>query len=119
MQREPEAYLWDARQAIDSIVAFTRDRSWDDFQQDLMLRSGVERQLEIVGESLNQLSRRDAALAAQIPDLRQIVAFRNVLIHGYTIVDAAQVWQVATEDLPELRKTIERLMDQSDQGDVR
>ncbi|MCH8832062.1 MAG: DUF86 domain-containing protein, partial [Chloroflexi bacterium] len=50
MRRDPKAYLWDAHEAIDAILEFTSDRSVEDFQQDLMLRSAVERQLEIVGE---------------------------------------------------------------------
>ncbi|WP_223839911.1 DUF86 domain-containing protein [Saccharopolyspora pogona] len=42
----------------------------------------VERQFEIVGEALNQLSKVDADLAAKVPDLPRIVAFRNILIHA-------------------------------------
>jgi hypothetical protein len=40
-----------------------------------------------MGEALNQLSKLDATLAAQLPDLPQIVAFRNQLIHGYATVN--------------------------------
>ena len=110
MQRNPKAYLWDAREAIDAIAAFTLGRTQDDFQQDLMLRSAVERQFEIVGEALSQLARRDAALAEQIPNLPQIVGFRNILIHGYAIVDSDRVWRVVHENLPELREVMDRLL---------
>lgn len=50
----------------------------------------------------HQLSKTDASLAAKIPDLAQIVAFRNQLIHGYATVNAATVWSVITTSLPEL-----------------
>lgn len=66
-----------------------------------MLRSAVERQFEIIGEALNQLSKVDAQLAMLIPDLGRIVAFRNILIHGYATVDDALVWQALTEDSPD------------------
>jgi uncharacterized protein with HEPN domain len=56
-----------------------------------MLRSAVERQFEIIGEALSQLAKIDPAVAARIPDLRRIVGFRNVLIHGYDRMDAASV----------------------------
>jgi len=39
MQRDPKAYLWDAREAIDAIAGFILGRTREDFQQDLMLRS--------------------------------------------------------------------------------
>jgi len=110
LQREPKAYLWDAREAVDAIAVFTRGMTREDFQQDLLLRSAVERQFEIVGESLNQLARRDQTLAGQIPDLPHIVAFRNILIHGYAIVDNDRVWRVIQESLPELRKAVDRLL---------
>ena len=110
MRREPKAYLWDSREAIDAIAVFTRCATREEFQQDLMLRSAVERQFEIVGEALSQLARRDKALASQIPDLPQIVAFRNILVHGCAIVDSDRVWRVIHESLPDLRKAVDRLL---------
>ncbi|WP_246584938.1 HepT-like ribonuclease domain-containing protein [[Mycobacterium] fortunisiensis] len=71
-------------------------------------RSAVERQLEIVGEALNRLSKVDKELSAKIPELARIVAFRNILIHGYTDVDDALVWQVITDKLPELELVLSR-----------
>jgi uncharacterized protein with HEPN domain len=53
----------------------------------------------------------DADLAASIPDLRRIVAFRNILIHGYAVVDDALVWQVLTDKLPGLTKTVRALLE--------
>ena len=110
MRRDPKAYLWDARQAIDAIGAFTSGRTEEDFRQDAMLRSAVERQFEIVGEALGQLARRDQALADQIPDLQEIVGFRNILIHGYAIVDSDRVWRAIHESLPALREAVDRLL---------
>jgi len=46
------------------------------------------------------LARLDAALATRIPDLPQIVAFRNQLIHGYATVRAETVWHIAQHSLP-------------------
>jgi uncharacterized protein with HEPN domain len=72
----------------------TAGRSLADFDSNLILRSAVERQFEILGEALNGLDHVDATLAARIPDRRQIVAFRNILIHGYAVIDRAHVWRV-------------------------
>jgi len=70
----------------------------------------VERQFEIIGEALNQLSRVDTQVAATILDLPRIVAFRNVLIHGYAGVDNRMVWGVTEGRLPSLRATLEKLL---------
>lgn len=96
MQPESGAYLWDAHRAAELIATFVDGKAWTDYTDDAMLRSAVERQFEIVGEALNRLARVDPDVAAQIEDLPRIVAFRNVLIHGYATIDDAIVWQVAT-----------------------
>ena len=94
MKRDAKTLLWDARDAASAIAAMTAGKSFADFDSDIVLRSAVERQFEIVGEALGQLARLDAALAAKVPDLREIVAFRNILIHGYALIDRARVWRV-------------------------
>jgi uncharacterized protein with HEPN domain len=52
----------------------------------------------------------DAALAARIPELAQIVAFRNQLIHGYATVRVATVWNVLRNALPPLLAVVEALL---------
>lgn len=110
MSRDPRTFLWEARQAADHVASFVEGRTWDDYQADKMLRSAVERQLEIVGEALNQLSRADPETTARIADLGRIVAFRNLLIHGYAIVDDRLVWEVATDRTDALITTLDELL---------
>jgi uncharacterized protein with HEPN domain len=82
LQRDPKSLLWDAREAAEVIAAVTAGKSFADFERDIVLRSAVERQFEIIGEALGQLARINAAMARKVPKLRHIIAFRNVLIHG-------------------------------------
>jgi uncharacterized protein with HEPN domain len=110
MGRDPRAYLWDAREAAKAIGAFSSGRTLPEYEADSMLRSAVERQFEIVGEALNQLAKAAPDVAAQIADLPRIVAFRNILIHGYAVVDNVIVWRVVQENLPALIATLERLL---------
>ncbi|SDD17527.1 HepT-like ribonuclease domain-containing protein [Actinokineospora iranica] len=116
MRRDPRAYLWDALRAADLLDQFREGKSFTDYQSDALLSSAVERQFEIIGEALNRLSKVDAELAASLPDLPRIVAFRNILIHGYADVDDALVWQVLTEKLPALKKTLRVLLDRLDRS---
>lgn len=104
-------YLWDARRAAERIARFTGGRSHDDYLADEMLRSAVERQFEIVGEAFAGLRRMDPGLAANIPSLSRIVAFRNVLVHGYATVDDKLVWGMVEGYLPELLVLLTRLLE--------
>ena len=109
MQRDSRTFLWDAVHALDSISTFARGRSFDDYDVDELLRSAVERTFEIIGEALNQMSKLDSELAGRVPGLRQIVGLRNVLIHGYALIDNAQVWQTINE-LSGLRAVLAALL---------
>jgi uncharacterized protein with HEPN domain len=51
-------------------------------------------------------------LAARIPDLSQIVAFRNQLIHGYATVNVSTVWNIAQTALPILIAAVQTLADE-------
>src|SRR5207249_1056841 len=44
-------YLWDMLTAAKAVADFTRDRTFQEYSNDLMLRSPVERQVEIIGEA--------------------------------------------------------------------
>ena len=110
MQRDPKSLLWDAHEAAEVIAAVTAGKNFAEFDRDIVLRSAVERQFEIIGEALAQLARIDAATAQRVPDLRQIIAFRNVLIHGYATVDPARVWRVIEDNLPPLRAALAALL---------
>jgi uncharacterized protein with HEPN domain len=76
----------------------------------LATTSAVERQFEIIGEAFTGLRRSAPELANAIPDLPRIVAFRNVLIHGYATVDDQLVWGVVEGDLPILLDTLARML---------
>lgn len=101
-QEPAQKLLWDACQAARKIARFTNARTFDDYLADEMLRSAVERQFEIIGEAFTVLRRASPQTASLIPSLPRIIAFRNVLIHGYATVDDRLVWGVVELDLPPL-----------------
>lgn len=75
-----------------------------------MLRSAVERQFEIIGEALARLARLDELLAACISEYRRIIAFRNIMIHGYAQVDDRVVWDIVQSKLPALHREVVALL---------
>ena len=114
MQRDPRAFLWDVCDAAEAIAEFTKESDFEIYAASNLLRAGVERKLEIIGEALNQLSKIDPSITARIPDTPKIVAFRNLLIHGYAVVDHIRVWRIIHESLPALRATAKALLDEMD-----
>jgi uncharacterized protein with HEPN domain len=110
MERDPRCLLWDVREGADAILRFTAGKSADDYLADEMLRAAVERRFEIIGEALGRLAMASPELAVRIPDLNRAIAFRNLLIHGYAVVDNATVWRTAQEDLPGLREKVVALL---------
>jgi len=113
MRPDPRKYLWDAVHAAGFLRQFAAGRTFVEYQNDVLLRSAVERQFEIVGEALSQLAKSDTDLAAQVPELPRIVAFRNILIHGYANVDDTLVWQVLNDKLPQLETALRALLAKS------
>ena len=51
-------------------------------------------------------------MAAKIPEFRRIIAFRNVLVHGYASVDHWLVWGIVEHKLPGLRAAIASISSQ-------
>jgi uncharacterized protein with HEPN domain len=106
MLPEARAYLHDIEQAVVLIGQFRQGTTFDDYLSHPLLRSGVERQLEIIGEAVGRLSRADPTTAARLTSRRRIIALRNILIHGYATVDHRVIWNILDQDVPVLRREV-------------
>lgn len=65
-----------------------------------------------MGEALNQLSAHAPEVAERIPEYKRIIAFRNILIHGYAEVDSDLVWGIIERNLPKLQESVTKLLDE-------
>jgi uncharacterized protein with HEPN domain len=71
--------------------------------------------LTILGEALNRLMKIQPATAADITDARQIIAFRNILVHGYDVVRNEVVWEILETGLPILAREVDALLAQGEE----
>lgn len=110
MQPQSPKLLEDIRDAAAFIREVTKGKSLADYGADRLLRQAIERNFEIIGEAIKRLAQHDAETAARIDDYRQIIAFRNVLIHGYDLVDHALVWSTIESQIPNLLRDVEALL---------
>ncbi|MEN9900818.1 MAG: hypothetical protein RLZZ152_1862 [Pseudomonadota bacterium] len=113
MQHDPRAFLWDVRESALAIQSFVAELNSNTFISNSMAQAACERKFEIIGEALNQLSKVDPSLASRIPEISQIIAFRNQLIHGYAKIKASTVWTVIESSLPPLLKCVNELLTES------
>jgi uncharacterized protein with HEPN domain len=112
LEVEAKKYLYDMRQAVERLTRFTSGKSFSDYQDDEMLRAAAERQFEIIGEALSQLRKLDDDAASKISEHHRIIAFRNILIHGYADVDARLVWDIIETRLATLQDEVAALLDE-------
>ena len=112
MKLESRKYLYDIQRAARLLREFSDGKTFVDYEGDAMLRSAVERQFEVIGEAMAQLARTDGPVVDRISQYQRIIAFRNVLIHGYADVDNRLVWDVLETRLSVLRREIDELLEQ-------
>ena len=109
MTDKSKKYLSDILIAIDLIEKFTVEISdFNVYQEDLKTQSAVERQLAIIGEALNQLRKINPNL--EIENDRQIIGFRNRLVHAYDSIDNSIVWAIINRHLIKLKEEIKVLV---------
>jgi uncharacterized protein with HEPN domain len=110
MQPKTPKLLEDIRDAEAFIQEVVEGKTIDEYRRDRILRQAIERNFEIIGEAMKRLANYDAESAARIGDYRQIIAFRNVLIHGYDLVDHRLVWSTIEQQIPVLLKDVSTLL---------
>jgi uncharacterized protein with HEPN domain len=102
MRRDPQTILQDAIAAAEDIVSMLGEMTEAQFVEDRRTQRAVERSFEIIGEALSRLVRDFPAVAEHIPEHRRVIDFRNVLAHGYDVVDPRLVYGLARTRLPAL-----------------
>ncbi len=99
----------DVLHAIRLIQSFTEKETIVTFIKSELLQSAVIRQFEIIGEAGSKIS---VQTQRSFPGVqwRSIKAFRNLLIHEYFKVDAAEVWTTIQDDLSALDEQMNEIL---------
>ena len=106
MRHDPRTTLRDAVAASEDIVSMLGEMTEEQFVEDRRTQRAVERSFEIIGEALSRLARDFPAIADGIPEHRRVIDFRNVLAHGYDVVDPRLVYGLARTRLPSLLEAL-------------
>ena len=109
MDIEIKTWLFDIQNAIKEIETFLKDiPEFSAYQKDIKTKRAVERNLEIIGEAMHRINKREPVLEFQ--NARKIIDTRNRIIHGYDTVSDEVIWGIISNHLPLLRQEIYALL---------
>ena len=110
MDNELKAWLFDILNAVMEIESFFTDieKDFATYQGDIRTKRAVERNIEIIGEAMNRILKKDETII--ITNSRKIVDVRNIIIHGYDAVSDDIVWGIVLKHLPVLKLEVEKLL---------
>lgn len=110
--RNPKKYLYDIINCSEFVLQLTKDKTVEDYKNDRVFRSALERELQIIGEAMLQLDRMSTETVEKISEHRSIIGFRHVLVHGYDSLDPNTVWNVVETKIAVLLNQANRLLQQ-------
>ena len=109
MTEKSTKYLSDILMAIELIEEFiVDDKDFTLYKKNKKTQSAVERQLAIIGEALNQFKKLEPQI--KIENDKQIISFRNRLVHAYDSLDNSMIWVIISRHLSPLKIEIQKLM---------
>ena len=100
-------HLDDALYAAGLALKFVAGQTLETYRADVLLRSAVERQVEIVGEACRRALADTPALRERLPDAGLAIAMRNRIAHGYDTLDDAIVFNTVAVNFPPLVAELE------------
>lgn len=109
MKDEIRKFLFDVLLASEDIIGFTEGLDFSSYLKNKMVQKAVEREFEIIGEALNRIKKAEPELLEHVSEYHRIIGFRNILAHGYDIIDEKLVWDAINKHIPVLVKEIKRL----------
>ena len=111
--RNSKKYLYDIINCSEFVLQLTKDKTVDDYKNDRIFRSALERELQIIGEAMLQLDRMSPEMVEKISEHRSIIGFRHVLVHGYDSLDPDTVWNVVETKIALLLEQAKELLQQT------
>jgi len=110
MDNEIAKWLNDILQAIHEIESFYvhKPMIFEEYTGDIKTKRAIERDLEIIGEAVNRILKKDPNF--QILNARNIIGTRNRIAHGYDSVSDEMIWSIVINHIPKLKTEIEELI---------
>ena len=115
-KRDVKLYVKDILEAIKAIEKFVEGMDFESFKEDDKTSSAVIRKFEIIGEATKNIPQSIKEKYPHIP-WKEMAGFRDKLIHFYFGIKYDIVWDTIKLRLPELKKNIERVLKDLEEGE--
>jgi len=103
-----QPYFEHILEAINEIENSLSGISRKNFELDKDKKDASIRRLEIIGEAVKNVSEETKKKYSEV-EWKKIAGTRDRIIHSYFNVDLDVVWKIIRENLPVLKKQIERI----------
>lgn len=97
-------------ESIVEIEQYTSEANFQAFLENSMMRFACVKQMEIIGEAANYITDETKSKFSDI-QWRQIIGLRHILVHEYFGIDNNLIWQIIANDIPQLKKSIQKVLD--------
>lgn len=84
-------------------------RLYEIFENDVIFRKFVERNIEILGEAMNRILKIEPQI--NVTSARKIVDTRNYVIHAYDSLKPDILWAIVINHIPRLKKDILQIIE--------
>jgi uncharacterized protein with HEPN domain len=110
MDNEVKTWLYDILQSIDEIDSYydSKPRIFKEYISDIKTKRAIERNLEIIGEAVNRILKKDSKF--KLSNAEKIIGTRNRIIHGYDNISDDLIWSIVINHLPKLKEEVVRLL---------
>lgn len=78
-----------------------------------MLKWEIERNLEIIGEAVNKILKKDETFSQKISEAKSIIGLSNLMIRAYDSISDENIWAVLINHLPKLKAEFKTLIDKT------
>jgi uncharacterized protein with HEPN domain len=97
-------------QSIIEIESYFKDKpkKFEDYSKDIKTKRAVERDIEIIGEAMSRILKKDTTF--EIENAQKIIGTRNRIAHGYDKISDDLIWSIVINHLPKLKIEITSML---------
>lgn len=91
------------------VIFDNKPDNFEDYSKDIKTKRAVERDIEIIGEALNRILKKDNNFI--IENAHKVIGTRNRIAHGYDKISDELIWSIVINHLSKLKAEITLMLE--------